>query len=350
MRSKNLRAIFLAGIFTMLLAGVPAVAQSVEDLFWNEVKNSTNAEDFQLYLKNYPTGKYAEEARARINPKPSRTPNPQPTPAAIPPSNSGLGLGSDASSSNADFLRSWTASVNKKLPLPIGGVIVTKATSWCPSGCDSISPDYFIKISGSTPKISGDSKEKEIEANAMRPFMLIEYCSSGANLRNIESLISTEDSTRSYVYNYRIKPGDCPNAKKPPGTQGADSLEDQVWDEIKDSSRAEDFDIYLNDFPDGKYSTLAKLKRSRLAVSSGDQPEDSTDLNALIQCMVETSGGNLNVRSESGRVIGSLKNKEIVFTRYSEKKNYRLKVGQYRQGKLVFFGWASEDYLKCSFR
>lgn len=47
---------------------------SVEDQFWNSVKNSTNAKDFQAYLNNYPMGKYAPLARLEINRKSTANP------------------------------------------------------------------------------------------------------------------------------------------------------------------------------------------------------------------------------------------------------------------------------------
>jgi hypothetical protein len=38
-----------------------------EIAFWNSVKNSTNPEDFRLYLKNYPAGAFADLAKNRVS-------------------------------------------------------------------------------------------------------------------------------------------------------------------------------------------------------------------------------------------------------------------------------------------
>jgi hypothetical protein len=40
---------------------------AAEITFWDSVKNSTNAEDFRLYLKNYPAGTFADLAKTRIS-------------------------------------------------------------------------------------------------------------------------------------------------------------------------------------------------------------------------------------------------------------------------------------------
>lgn len=45
---------------------VPGNNSGSEIAFWDSVKNSTNAEDFKLYLKNYPAGTFADLAKSRL--------------------------------------------------------------------------------------------------------------------------------------------------------------------------------------------------------------------------------------------------------------------------------------------
>jgi hypothetical protein len=41
-------------------------AQAIELTYWDSIKNSTNVEDFQAYLRKYPSGEFADIARNRI--------------------------------------------------------------------------------------------------------------------------------------------------------------------------------------------------------------------------------------------------------------------------------------------
>lgn len=57
--------IALTMIFVATNFKTVAAQQTVEDQYWDLVKNSTKAEDFQKYLKEYPNGKYASIARLK---------------------------------------------------------------------------------------------------------------------------------------------------------------------------------------------------------------------------------------------------------------------------------------------
>ena len=61
-------------------------AAAAEMIFWNSIKDSTNAEDYRAYLKKYPSGEFADLANNRIKgleavkaqPSPVATPIPEP--------------------------------------------------------------------------------------------------------------------------------------------------------------------------------------------------------------------------------------------------------------------------------
>jgi formylglycine-generating enzyme required for sulfatase activity len=79
----------------------PAPATALEIRFWNGIKNSESADDFQTYLDAYPDGKFVEAARSRLQqiqtkrtpppPHPS-SPDTAPTPSAGEPSRSPTAL------------------------------------------------------------------------------------------------------------------------------------------------------------------------------------------------------------------------------------------------------------------
>ena len=71
--------VFAAILFTLLLGGVPAIARAddsattpvladksavAELAFWNSIKNSSNAADYQTYLENFPNGMFYDQALA----------------------------------------------------------------------------------------------------------------------------------------------------------------------------------------------------------------------------------------------------------------------------------------------
>ena len=63
---RKLLSLILA--FWLTIFGVPAGAQSVgdEDAFWKSVRKGNVVEEYEIYLQQYPKGKYVAEARRRI--------------------------------------------------------------------------------------------------------------------------------------------------------------------------------------------------------------------------------------------------------------------------------------------
>jgi formylglycine-generating enzyme required for sulfatase activity len=87
-------------------AGGPAApgpsAAAIESEYWNTIKDSTDAADFEAYLKEYPSGTYASLARLKVQklravarPEPAGGgPPPRPEPAARPGGDTAVDLGS----------------------------------------------------------------------------------------------------------------------------------------------------------------------------------------------------------------------------------------------------------------
>jgi formylglycine-generating enzyme required for sulfatase activity len=65
---------------------VAAAGDSLETRFWNNIKNSDAVEDFRIYLDAYPDGRFAAQARARMQELLAKSPGaPAKPPAAAPP-------------------------------------------------------------------------------------------------------------------------------------------------------------------------------------------------------------------------------------------------------------------------
>jgi hypothetical protein len=52
---------------------------TIEMSFWDSIKNSNNAADFQAYLNKYPNGQFVELAKLRLQPSNAKPSNPMPT-------------------------------------------------------------------------------------------------------------------------------------------------------------------------------------------------------------------------------------------------------------------------------
>jgi serine/threonine-protein kinase len=61
-----------------------------------------------------------------------------------------------------------------------------------------------------------------------------------------------------------------------PGTQvGTQEVELEFWRAIKDGSDAEDFELYLQQFPNGIYAPLARRKIAKLRGAADDTHTES---------------------------------------------------------------------------
>ena len=169
------------------------------------------------------------------------------------------------SDSTADFLNNWTAKINSRMPMRIMEVDLNKAFSYCPEGCQGKSTDYHIRIRGKVFGYSFNNPRWTEMAKMVKPQLLSEYCSSGANLRNIELLSATYDSTEKHVYYYRIKPNECASTTTDQPPSSSNTVDDQFWNMVKNSTKAKDFKSYLESYPKGKYSSLANLKLRQLS-------------------------------------------------------------------------------------
>lgn len=244
------------GVTTVNPAPVDPV---LEQQFWDLVKDSKSAADFQSYLANFPTGAHVAIAKLQI----SRLGGTSVTTTAINPTSGTL--------SDAQFLQDWADKLRIQMPISIKDIQLTNAVV--------LSSSNSLEIQGSTPSFSVTQSNRVAQANDLKPFLLGQYCSSGAPQRNIRVVSRTFDSVRSSSHAYTIGPGDCSgntgvvgltnvinpttggtNPTPPPASA---AIEEQFWDAVKNSRRVEDYQSYIDSFPQGKYVPLAKLEIGR---------------------------------------------------------------------------------------
>lgn len=176
---------------------------AVEQQFWDAVKNSSRAQDFQSYLDSYPSGQYAPLARLKINQ-----------------------LGG---SSNSTFAPPPPPFGNNNPP-PFNSGVSTEQQRW-----DAIQ---------NSPRI-------EDFQGYLRDFPNGQFATIA-----------------------RVKISQL-GVNTPPNPPFNSSAEDQLWNAVKDSQRPQDFQAYLNDFPNGRFASIARLRINALTASSPAPPAKS---------------------------------------------------------------------------
>ncbi len=202
------------------------------------------------------------------------------------------------------FLNGWAAKVQQTFPMPAGEVTLTSALPYCASGCTYTDPKAHLRIIGSTPRLIG--RQRNRAALALKPFLMNNYCTSGAAQNHVEVLVDIRDRNFKNPFTFAIKPGDCPASATPvnlqtpmlPATNSAPNTvipvqnrgqnpsfqtqntvpnpvipasnpvppaaprdeDDSFWDIIKNSTRPKDFQNYLRKFPNGRHAAEARAK------------------------------------------------------------------------------------------
>ncbi|HKZ79224.1 MAG TPA: hypothetical protein VJ124_13055 [Pyrinomonadaceae bacterium] len=178
---------------------------------------------------------------------------------------------------DAQFLNDLATDTRKTLPLTIGDVEFTDASTYCPAGCQHYYATNVLAITGWTPRLANQNVSMGQLEQSVKPQMLKDYCTSPAKQRNIGAAVYIYDMYKAYIGVFSITSSDCaavsvrPNVT--PNTSGT-SVEDQYWDAVKNSSRVGDFQAYLNQYPYGQYASLARLRINQLSgsVSSVSAP------------------------------------------------------------------------------
>ncbi len=179
------------------------------------------------------------------------------------------------------FLSDWANEVRRDLPFVFGSMQFTAATTYCPVGCQSTtSSGAMLVLSSRIPNLSKNNVDVNQLGPMVRNFLLDRYCDKARNT-NYSLWVDVVDMNQNYVGRpATLTPRDCPavatpNVGQPGPTSGNNSsnVEQQLWDAVKNSNRTQDFQTYLNDFPNGQYSSIARLRISQLG---GVVPQSST--------------------------------------------------------------------------
>ncbi len=124
-------------LFAVAIVSPVAAQQTVEDQYWDLVKDSKNVMDFQSYLKEYPTGKYAAIANLRVKQISGQTGTqvPSPGPTRNTPQSTIPGGSNPAGFTNYEIVQ---ASATTGATNSLGGVSVV-----CPANKKVLSGGFW---------------------------------------------------------------------------------------------------------------------------------------------------------------------------------------------------------------
>jgi hypothetical protein len=193
MKKTTILSVFigLAMMFTLANFNPTHAQQTVEDQYWEAVKNSTDVEDLKSYLTEYPNGKYAALARLKI--KQSNSGN-----TGNSSSGSFLSFKVSTAMTNEAFMERWENQIRTQLPIKYGEDEIYRAQA--PSTLEN----YFY-TSVRTPNLT--NVNIRTQSNALKAKLLPEYCKSEAYQRKITLVLGYRDATSGYSNN--LAPNDC---------------------------------------------------------------------------------------------------------------------------------------------
>lgn len=217
---------------------------SVDQQFWDTIKNSQRTSDFQSYLSNFPNGQFAALARLKID---QLTPvSPAPVPQTQLPAGGG---------SNVDE-QFWDAVKNSQRIADYQSYLRN-----FPNG-------QFAAL----------ARLKIDQLNQTNPVQQPAGGGSNVDEQFWDSIKASQrvSDYQSYLRNFpngqfaalaRLKIDQLSQFSppiQPPPNQTGPSVEQQFWDSIKSSQRVSDYQSYLQSFPNGQFSALARLKIDQL--------------------------------------------------------------------------------------
>lgn len=187
---KKLNKLILFAAIALMLASADFTAvsaqQTVEDQYWNAVKDSKNADDFKSYLQEYPNGKYAAIARLKTGQNTA--------------SNSFLSFKVSTAMTNEAFMERWENEMRTQLPVKIGDYEIFRANA--PNKVEN----YFY--TEARMPLSGSRSNIRTQAASLKADLVSDYCKSEASQRKITVVLTFRDNTTT-SFSDNLNPNDC---------------------------------------------------------------------------------------------------------------------------------------------
>lgn len=240
---------------------------SVDQQFWDAIKNSQRASDFQSYLQNFPNGQFAALARLKI-----------------------------------DQLTPVSPVTTSQTQLPAGGGTNVDQQFWDAVKNSQRVADYQSYLQNfPNGQFAALARLKIDQLNQTAPVQQPAGGGSNVDEQFWDSIKSSQrvSDYQSYLRNFpngqfaalaRLKIDQLnqfsPPIQSSPNPAGP-SVEQQFWDSIKSSQRVSDYQSYLQSFPNGHFASLARLKIDQLSQFSPPAPSISRNAQFLNQLAAE---------------------------------------------------------------
>ncbi len=217
---------------------------SVDEQFWDAIKNSQRASDFQSYLSNFPNGQFAALARLKI-----------------------------------DQLAPVSPVTPPQTQLPTGGGTNVDQQFWEAVKNSQRIADYQSYLQNfPNGQFAALARLKIDQLNQTNPVQQPVGGGSNVDEQFWDSIKTSQQVSdyQSYLRNFpngqfaalaRLKIDQLsqfsPPIQSSPNPTGP-SVELQFWDSIQNSQRVSDYQSYLQSFPNGQFAALARLKIDQL--------------------------------------------------------------------------------------
>ena len=251
---------------------VSNTTSSVEQQYWDAVKNSQRWQDFQGYLDNYPNGQYAPIARLKISQLGGSVgPSTQPT--------------NPGPSRNAAFLNQLAATNKAKLPMTVGDIQLFDSFSVCQSGCQQRGNTESVVIRARTPGLSNQRVTIGQVEQSLKSAMVRGYCGSREQANNVTLDIDVDDMFNQKMGHFFITSRDCGGSgasanpptttTKPSTTQFQQVIAAAQPGSISEIARARKFSVVSNDFSiKSKISNALTKALPQMQAASTEQDAD----------------------------------------------------------------------------
>ena len=116
----------------------------------------------------------------------------------------------EAAPANVRFLNDWAAETRSKMPMTVGYIELTGATSFCPAGCEQDFADTYLAVTASMPRHGKDSVSLEQLVKYLRSQLLGDYCRSDGRKKNLTLRFHVYDMRKVLTGDVGFSPRDCP--------------------------------------------------------------------------------------------------------------------------------------------
>ena len=246
-------------------------ASNAEIVFWESVKDSKSSEEFDAYLSQYPDGEFAPLARLRLKQlaaaaQPSAAAPPASPPASMPPAEAG------APSSMTDA-QLWQSVKDSNDPAD-----VTAYLDRYPNGASAATARMRLAELRAQQLWEGIK-----DSNDPADFKTyLDWYPNGKSVATArtrlaelqaqqlwDAIKNSNDPADFKAYLEQFPKGKSAAAAR---TRFAELQAQQLWDAIKKSNKAEDYERYLERFPKGAAAAEARKRLAELQPQSQEGP------------------------------------------------------------------------------